>query len=76
MVDYDVVLLSAENNSKSLIHQAKKFKVKNLIISNEKKYEHLKYKSKNLNIKIYKNFDSLETIFKNKIDYVMMQLLV
>ena len=71
LINYDVVLLTAESNSKSLISQANKFKVKNLIISNEKKYEQLKYKSKNLNFKIYKNFNSLETIFKNKIDYVM-----
>ena len=43
----EVVLLTANNDHKTLLRQAKKFKVKNLIIINDKSYEILKkYKKK------------------------------
>jgi 1-deoxy-D-xylulose-5-phosphate reductoisomerase len=68
--NFDVILLSADKNYKEILKQAKNFNVKNLIINNEKSFNELK--KKNLNkIKIFNNYDSLNNIFKKKIDYVM-----
>ena len=36
---FEIVLLSAEKNHDELLKQAKKFKVKNLIITNNKSFE-------------------------------------
>ena len=36
--NFDVVLITANNNFTKLIHQAKEFKVKNVLIKNEKFY--------------------------------------
>ena len=44
--NFDVVLLSANDNYKKLIKQAKKFKVKNIIINNKLSYEKAKKKIK------------------------------
>ena len=46
------MLLTANNDHKTLLRQAKKFKVKNLIIINDKSYEILKKIQKN-NFKIF-----------------------
>ena len=48
--NFDVVLLSTDKNIKLLLKQIKIFKVKNVVISNKKKYEILKKKK----IKKYK----------------------
>ena len=40
--NYEVTLLSANKNYKELLSQAKLFKVKNLIISNQKIYDKVK----------------------------------
>ncbi len=73
--NFDVQLLTANNDYKTLLKQAKKFKVKNLIITNRKSFELLKNKTKNLNIKIFNSFDNLNKIFKFKIDYVMSSIM-
>ena len=54
-----------------MFEYAKKFKVKNLIITNKKSYKKLKSIEKKYNINVYNNFDQLEKIFKKKIDYIM-----
>ena len=65
--------MTANRNYEKLLNQAKKFKVKNLIISNKKTFE--KIKKKNIkNIKIYNSFEDLNLIFKKKIDYVMSSI--
>ena len=63
---FDVVLLAANRDNKTLLNQAKKFKVKNIIITNSKSYQILKLKCKNTNIKVYNNFDCFRKIFKKK----------
>ncbi len=68
---FEILLISANKNSSSLLKQAKKYKVKNIIITDLKHYEILKQKNKNSKIKIYNNFNSFNKIFKNKIDYTM-----
>jgi len=69
--NFNIILLSANKNFKQLLNQTKKFNVKNVIINNEKSYEEFKKYNKNKKLKIYKNFDNLQKIFKKKIDYTM-----
>ena len=71
---YKIVLLSANKDYVNLLKQAKKFKVKNLVVTNEVSYKILKNKTKNLNIKVFNNFDKLNLIFKDKIDYTMSSI--
>ena len=72
--NFEIVLLSADANYKELLKQAKFFKVKNLIITNENSFNKVKnYKfSKKKNI--YNNFNNLKKIFKKKVDYVMSSI--
>ena len=67
---FDVVLLAAEKNYKEIYKQAKILNVKNLIITNKKSFNELK-KKKLGKIKIFNNFNSYNSIFKKKADYVM-----
>ena len=68
---FEILLLTAQKDHLNLIKQAKKFKVRNLIITNSKSYKILKKKEKKLNINVYNNFENLNKIFNKKIDYVM-----
>jgi len=70
----EVVLLTTNQNYNELTLQAKTFKVKNLIATNENTYLRLKKDNISNNIKIFNNFDSLDEIFKTKIDYVMSSI--
>ena len=69
--NFDVVLLTANNNYKKLIQQAKEFKVKNVIIYNNNLYLKVKNSLKNTNTKVYFGNISLNKIIKKKIDYTM-----
>jgi 1-deoxy-D-xylulose-5-phosphate reductoisomerase len=71
--NFDVVLLTADKNYKEILKQAKYFKVKNLIITNEKSFRELK-KKKLGKINIFNNYNSFNKIFKKKIDYVMSSI--
>jgi len=71
--NFDVVLLTANKNYKEILKQAKYFKVKNLIITNEKSFRELK-KKKLGKINIFNNYNSFNNIFKKKIDYVMSSI--
>ena len=65
-------LLSANKNYKELFIQAKKFKVKNLIITDKKTFLKIKKNIKNDKIKIFNDFSCFKKIFKkDKIDYAM-----
>ena len=72
---FEIKLLTANENYKKLLKQAKKFNVKNLIITNEKSFLLLKKLNKNKKIKIFNNFDCLDKIFDKKIDYVMSSII-
>jgi len=69
--NYNVVLLTANNDYKTLYSQAKKFKVNNLIITNKESFKILKKKCSRTNIKVFNNFDNFKEIFKTKVDYTM-----
>ena len=66
---FDVILLTANKNYKTLLGQAKKLKAKNIILANDKKYYSLKNKIKKINF--FNNFNELDKIFKSKADYIM-----
>jgi len=68
---FNIVLLSANKNYKKLFVQAKKFKVKNVILTDKKTFEHVISNHKNNRIRIYNDFNHLDKIIKNKIDYTM-----
>ncbi len=68
---FDVTLLTANKDHKTLYNQAKKFKVKNLIITDKICFEILKNRCKKTNINVYNDFDNLNEIFKKKADYTM-----
>ena len=69
--NFEIILLTADKNFNKLLNQAKKFKVKNLIVTNKKIFKKIKNRK---NIKIYNSFDNFNLIFKKKIDYVMCSI--
>ena len=69
--NFEIVLLSADGNYRELLKQAKFFKVKNLIITNEESYIKLKKNRYTKNIQVFSNFDNFKKIFKKKVDYTM-----
>ena len=72
--DFEIVLLSADENYKELIKQAKYFKVKNLIITNQESFEKIKKDKYVKKIQIYNNFNNFKKIFKKKINYTMSSI--
>ena len=71
--DFEIIFLSANTNYKKLLHQAKIFKVKNLIITDPISYKKA-IKNKKNEIKIFDNFNIFNHIIKKKIDYVMSSI--
>ena len=67
--NFEIVLLTANNNYKKLIQQAKQFNAKNVLIKNHKYY--LKVKKSLKKTKVYYGNISLKKIVKKKIDYTM-----
>ena len=67
--NFDVILLTANNNYKKLVQQAKEFKAKNVLIKNKKFY----FKVKNLlkKTKVYYGDISIKKIISKKLDYTM-----
>ena len=71
---FEIILLSADENYKELLKQAKTFKVKNIIINNKTSFEKIKNNKISNKIKIFNNFDCYKKIFKKKIDYTMSSI--
>ena len=69
--NFDVILLSANNNYKKLIQQAKEFNAKNVIIKNKTFYLKVKNSLKKTKTKIYSGDISLINIISGKLDYTM-----
>ena len=69
--NFDVVLLTTNNNYREILKQVNEFKVRNIIINNKKHYLSLKKKLKNNKINIFNNFQSFNNKFKSKIDFSM-----
>ena len=71
---FDVILLTANNNYKKLVQQAKIFKARNVLIKNEKFYYEVKKLLKNKNTKVFSGNISLDKIIKYKIDYTVSSI--
>ena len=69
--NFDVVLLTTNNNYREILKQAKEFKARNIIINNKKHYLTSKKKLRNNKINIFNNFQSFNNKFKSKIDFSM-----
>jgi len=71
---FQIDLLSAHKDHRTLFKQIKKFNVKNIIITDPSSYLILKKKTNKLNINIFNNYRELESILKKKVDYVMSSI--
>ena len=69
--NFNVVLLSANNNYKKLIRQAKKFNVKNVLIKNKSLYPKVKDLLKKTKTKVYSGDVPINKIISRKIDLTM-----
>ena len=72
--NFEIILLSADENYKELLKQAKFFKVKNLIITNRHSFNKVKKKKLYGSLNIYNDFNNFRKIFKKKIDYTMSSI--
>ena len=68
---FEIELLTANTNYKDLVSQAKKFDVKNIIVTDPRSFKKTKIICKNKKINIIQNFESLRKILPKKVDYVM-----
>ena len=68
---FKIELLTANTNYKDLLNQAKKFNVKNIIITDPNSFKKTKVICKNKKINIFQNFESLKKILPKKVDYTM-----
>jgi len=71
--NFKIELLTANKNYKKLIKQAKFFNVKKIVLTDYNSFLIATSLLKNTNVKVFKNFESLNKIFdiNNKIDYSM-----
>ena len=72
--NFQIILLSANSDYKTLLRQVKKFDVKNIIITDPSSYLILKNKTNNLKVNVYNNYSELDSILRKKIDYVMSSI--
>ena len=72
--NFEIVLLTANKDYKTLFKQAKEFNVKNLILTNSSIYKSLKIKNYPLKVNIFNSFKNFNKIFNKKIDYVMSSI--
>ena len=70
--NFEITLLVVNKNINELSKQINKFKVKNVIVTDKKKFLNLKKNFKNKKINIFNNLDSLNKILKNKKVYYTM----
>ena len=69
--NFDVILLSAKNNYKKLVKQAKEFKAKNILIKNQNLFEKTKKLVNKKKIKVFSGDVPLKKIYSAKIDFTM-----
>ena len=71
---FDVILLTANNNYKKLIEQAKNFNAKNVIIKNKALHQKLQNSLKKTKTKVYSGDISLTNIIFGKLDFTMSSI--
>ena len=69
--NFEITLLTANKDHKTLYSQAKKYDVKNIIITNDASYKILKKKFKKSKFNFFNDLNIFDKIFKKKIDYTM-----
>ena len=69
--NFDIILLSANNNYKKLAEQAKQFNVKNVLIKNKKFHLKIKNLLKKTKTRVYSGEVSIKNIVSMKLDYTM-----
>ena len=69
--NFSIELLTANNNYKKLIKQAKVFKPKNVLIKNNKFYGKVKNSLKNCKTRVFAGEISITDIISSKLDYTM-----
>ena len=67
--NFEIVLLSTNNNAKKIFKQANEFNVKNVIIKNHDQFIKWKSKFAKKKIKIFNNYENFQNIFKKKLNY-------
>ena len=72
--NFEITLLTANKNYKELLKQVRDFNVKNVIILNKNSYLKFKKNNKNSKLKLFNDFDKIDYILKNKVDYVMSSI--
>jgi 1-deoxy-D-xylulose-5-phosphate reductoisomerase len=68
---FEIILLTANKNYKLLLHQAKIFNVKNIIIKDYLSFKKALIFNKDKNINIFNSYDFFNKIIRKKLDYVM-----
>jgi len=71
---FSIELLTANNNYKKLITQAKIFKPKNVLIMNKNYYLNVKNSLKNTKTKVYSGNISINNIISKKVDFTMASI--
>ncbi len=69
--NFNIILLSANDNYKRLIKQAKQFNAKNVLIKNHKFYLKVKNSLRKTKTKVYSGDTSIKKIVSKKLDYTM-----
>ena len=64
--NFEIILLTANKDHKTLYTQAKKYNVKNIIITNDVSYKILKKKCKKSKVNVFNDFNIFNKIFKKK----------
>ena len=72
--EFEIKFLSANKNYRKLLNQAKKFNVKNLILTDHESFNYARIFNKDKTINIYNNFEILNKILGKKLDYVMSSI--
>ena len=71
---FKLELLSTNKNIKMLRRQIRNFKVKNIIIHDEKKFHEYRLLFQKRKINVYQNVKSFKMKYKDKLDYVMSSI--
>ena len=69
--NFEILLLTTNNNYKEILKQINEFEVQNIIINNYQHYLNLKKKFLRKKINIFNNFNSFIRKFDGKIDFTM-----
>ena len=72
--NFEVILLTANNNISELSKQITEFNVLNICINNKKHYVALKKKFKNKKVNIFNGHQNLNKIIKDKLDFTMSSI--